>query len=1010
MTDSSRKIQLETGVDASGAKAGFQQVKDAAKDMATSVAQSGQEASKGVDGISDGAKKAADSFTREEGRLAASIRRSTLELKTLGKTASEKIETKIDFLGLDGAKFQPLLEQLRAAEAQAKVTAAALQSVGAPATSAAPGAKFGAAANDVDVYTKSVKQMSMQHQIAAVQVKDFIEQVLAGGSPLRAFAMQGAAVVSNYGGVGATLKALGGLLTPLNVSLGLAAVTVGTLAVAMHEGSQESVAYAKALILTGNSIGKTTDQLKEMAAGIAKTTGTQGDAAEALASMAKSGKIATSAFSEVGAAAVSMNRVLGVSIDEAVATFAKLADEPTKASAKLNESMHYLNLATYERIRALEEQGQKEEAAALAQKTLADATNTRLAAVEQQAGVLARAWRALAHDAKEAWDMMAGLGRPQTTGEKLADMQKLLAERQQRGPLNSTTGAAFDKGNAKLQADIAALSRQALREQDNAYAEGEKARTAAAQIGASDRLKILNKEIESNADKRKKAKEDLARDFKTLDKSTDSDEFRALSAKIDEKFKDPKGAAVKAFQDDAATKLLENLRQQEASLKEQLNTDQKLTDAERERAKFTQLIADLKTKGTLTAEQKSLLANKDMLQTAYDHNAELSRQVENKKESAKLDKEAEERAKSLANTFEGINVSLESANQGRRDQYERMLSTVGLGQRARQQADAQRSIREEARRAEASATKSASKLTDRDGVSLLYSQGYKDEVASIHASLEESLADLRDYYEKDAANRKDWVNGAREAFANYADEASDAAKHTEEAFGNAFKGIEDQFVNLFTGKKVDLKGLFDSITTDLTRNFVKEQITGPLAKFAGDALGDGGMFSGLLGTSKKGGNERGSNASNPLYVRMADSFGTAANSSSFGSGGGSGSGLASLIGSISGGLSNGAATGVANALPGDSLDNLIKLTGGWGTIGAFANGGDPPVGRVSIVGERGPELFVPKQAGTIIPNGALGGGTVVHIHQSFPENTNRKTVDQAAMQAGNAVRRAQRNA
>ena len=42
--------------------------------------------------------------------------------------------------------------------------------------------------------------------------------------------------------------------------------------------------------------------------------------------------------------------------------------------------------------------------------------------------------------------------------------------------------------------------------------------------------------------------------------------------------------------------------------------------------------------------------------------------------------------------------------------------------------------------------------------------------------------------------------------------------------------------------------------------------------------------------------------------------------------------------------------------------------------GLFANGGRPPVGKVSVVGERGPELFVPKVAGTIIPNNAIGGG------------------------------------
>ena len=41
--------------------------------------------------------------------------------------------------------------------------------------------------------------------------------------------------------------------------------------------------------------------------------------------------------------------------------------------------------------------------------------------------------------------------------------------------------------------------------------------------------------------------------------------------------------------------------------------------------------------------------------------------------------------------------------------------------------------------------------------------------------------------------------------------------------------------------------------------------------------------------------------------------------------------------------------------------------------GLFADGGRPPVGKVSVVGERGPELFVPKVGGTIIPNEQIGG-------------------------------------
>ena len=48
--------------------------------------------------------------------------------------------------------------------------------------------------------------------------------------------------------------------------------------------------------------------------------------------------------------------------------------------------------------------------------------------------------------------------------------------------------------------------------------------------------------------------------------------------------------------------------------------------------------------------------------------------------------------------------------------------------------------------------------------------------------------------------------------------------------------------------------------------------------------------------------------------------------------------------------------------------------------GSFANGGRPPVGRPSIVGERGAELFVPDRAGTIIPNHELGGSTNIVVN------------------------------
>jgi len=63
------------------------------------------------------------------------------------------------------------------------------------------------------------------------------------------------------------------------------------------------------------------------------------------------------------------------------------------------------------------------------------------------------------------------------------------------------------------------------------------------------------------------------------------------------------------------------------------------------------------------------------------------------------------------------------------------------------------------------------------------------------------------------------------------------------------------------------------------------------------------------------------------------------------------------------------------ALFGSILGSGGKKGGGLlGAIGLFANGGRPPVGKASIVGERGPELFVPRLSGTIVPNNKLGGG------------------------------------
>ena len=125
-----------------------------------------------------------------------------------------------------------------------------------------------------------------------------------------------------------------------------------------------------------------------------------------------------------------------------------------------------------------------------------------------------------------------------------------------------------------------------------------------------------------------------------------------------------------------------------------------------------------------------------------------------------------------------------------------------------------------------------------------------------------------------------------------------------------------------------------------------------------------------------------------------------------GTGGGGG-----LLGSFfGGGKSPAAAVGGSivggNAFSGAASSSIFSAgTGtafGGMSIAGFAAGGTPPVGRPSLVGEKGPELFVPSSSGIIVPNHKLGGGgdninVVVNVDAT---GSNVQGDDQSSKQLG----------
>ena len=70
----------------------------------------------------------------------------------------------------------------------------------------------------------------------------------------------------------------------------------------------------------------------------------------------------------------------------------------------------------------------------------------------------------------------------------------------------------------------------------------------------------------------------------------------------------------------------------------------------------------------------------------------------------------------------------------------------------------------------------------------------------------------------------------------------------------------------------------------------------------------------------------------------------------------------------------------------------------------YADGGSPAVGQPAIVGERGPEIFVPRTAGTIIPNHALGGmGGSTSITNNYINAIDTKSFEERLYGSSNAI-------
>lgn len=584
MTDQ-MKVQAAVEVSTENAESALKRVGDAAGQMAERMQREGDKAGAAVDGIGSGASKSADEFSRAEGRIAASIKRATTNLELLGKTASQKLEFKIEERGLDKAKFDPLLSKLRELELRSQEAAnAASASLGKVGVSAA--------------------QTAAALRGVPAQFTDIVVSLQSGQAPMTVLLQQGGQLKDMFGGVGNAAKALGGYVASLVTPLTVVAAGAAAVGYAFYSGRTESDEFRKNLILTGNASGITADKFNSMAAAMGNVSGiTRGAAAEALTAMAASGNIGATSIQKLTEAALKFEKAGGPAVADTAKQFEELGKSPVDASVKLSEKTHYLTLAVYEQIKALQDQGKTSEAAAVAQNAWADAIANRTPQLVHNLGLIEYALDNIKRSAAGVWDWAKDIGRDATSAEKIAELQNKI--------VNANAGIAdktryIERGRLKAIRDAAQAELDELINANKAK-EAEAKRASDAQKKEDARISA-NAGIDKLIDSQRTKRQQYADDLKKLDAQRTGDLIS------EEKYQQAKAAIAKKYEDKSALRADASAAKKAAreAAAEQRKLDDLLAKGGGESATYAEnidrLVKALRS-GKISTEQYSIAAS-----------------------------------------------------------------------------------------------------------------------------------------------------------------------------------------------------------------------------------------------------------------------------------------------------------------------------------------------------------------------------------------------------------------
>lgn len=521
---------IRIGVDASGVEAGVEKAKKSIKSLGQAAQQGGRQASAGMKPAADSAAAAAAGFEAADKRVERSLKsmeraiQRDIAMKEAGERGTRRYyEALAAQRGIPTAALNPFLSQLD--KVNGKVRAGGI----------------------------SIAQFNNALRQTPAQMTDIVTQLAGGQNPMLIMLQQGGQLRDMYGGFGNMYKGLSSVVTPTRLLFGSAAVAAGTLAYALYQGAEESRAFRRAVILSGEAAGVSAGQMQAAAQNAGDITGRYTEAREAVLALASSGRVAGENFESFARSIALQSEATGKSVEQLAAEYTAIADDPLKAVARFSATYKTLNADVYEQVKALQQQGREQEAVELVQRKYAAETEVMAQKVVADLGLIESAWKRIGETASGAWDNIKSIGRTDTTEEKLARAQReLKVMRMGYGASDSEFGWTQTPSSAQLltkESEVLALKARKAREDAAAAAAGKRQQEVKNQVDGLRSLDAVSERYATREQQRQRAlrENDEARK-KALDGITDAkkrqaiiDRHAANARLINESYADKKG-------------------------------------------------------------------------------------------------------------------------------------------------------------------------------------------------------------------------------------------------------------------------------------------------------------------------------------------------------------------------------------------------------------------------------------------------------------------------------------